>query len=126
MLEGLRPSLKSHPPLLLKGEGDKGGEVNKQSQSTLRDGSPYSALAPPFWHSCHSPEGSAQWLTLAYRNGCACGFGDEFAVLVGHNHLGDANPSPTPYYPTLGNQLIIYPGTSDEVDVELRGYAGMG
>jgi len=31
--EGLRPSLKSLPPLLLKERGIKGGEVNKQPQA---------------------------------------------------------------------------------------------
>jgi len=33
---GEAPSLKSLPPLLLKGEGDKGGEVENNQRITVR------------------------------------------------------------------------------------------
>lgn len=63
---------------------------------------------------------------FSYGNSRAGGFSDKLVVLVGHYYLGDTNPLATLYYPTLRGEFIIYPGTSDEVDVELGGYTGMG
>src|SRR4030042_1438880 len=63
-------------------------------------------------------------LTLYQWNGGAGGFGDELAVLVGHRHLRDADPLPSPYHPAFGDKLVFYIGTGDKMDVELGGNVG--
>jgi len=56
---------------------------------------------------------------LAHRDSGAGGFGDELPLLIGHRHLGNPSSLATPHHTALGGELIIYPGASNEMDVEL-------
>lgn len=61
----------------------------------------------------------ARGLTLDQRDGGAGGSGDELAVLVGHCHLGDADPPAGPDHTAFGDKLIFYIGAGDKMYVEL-------